>query len=139
MKRFSALCLLSTAMLLGACASTQMSAPESAGISSQALTRLDSVLKAEIAAGGLPGTVMLISRHGKVVAFDSYGYQNFETKTHLAKDTIFRIASMTKPIVGVAMMMLFEEGKWKLDDPVARYIPPSKSRPPAARSPRCIR
>jgi CubicO group peptidase (beta-lactamase class C family) len=101
-------------------------APESVGFSSAGLKAFEQAMRALVDEGQLAGITTLVSRHGKVVAFDSYGYQNLETKTPLAKDTIFRIASMTKPIVGVAMMMLFEEGKWKLDDPVARYIPQFK-------------
>ena len=101
-------------------------APESVGFSSAGLKAFEQAMRALVDEGQLAGITTLVSRHGKVVAFDSYGYQNLETKTPLAKDTIFRIASMTKPIVGVAMMMLFEEGKWKLDDPVARHIPQFK-------------
>ncbi len=101
-------------------------APESVGFSSAGLKAFEQAMRALVDEGQLAGITTFVSRHGKVVAFDSYGYQNLETKTPLAKDTIFRIASMTKPIVGVAMMMLFEEGKWKLDDPVARHIPQFK-------------
>jgi CubicO group peptidase (beta-lactamase class C family) len=69
--------------------------------------------------------VTLISRHGKIVDHDAYGVLDIKatTKTPVQKDTIFRIMSMTKPIVGVAMMMFYEEGKWKLDDPVSKHIP----------------
>ena len=101
-------------------------APESVGFSSAGLKAFEQAMRALVDEGQLAGITTLVSRHGKVVAFDSYGYQDLEAKTPLANDTIFRIASMTKPIVGVAMMMLFEEGKWKLDDPVARHIPQFK-------------
>jgi CubicO group peptidase (beta-lactamase class C family) len=107
-------------------ADVKLVAPESVGFSSAGLKAFEQAMRALVDESQLAGITTLVSRHGKVVAFDSYGYQNLETKTPLAKDTIFRIASMTKPIVGVAMMMLFEEGKWKLDDPVARYIPQFK-------------
>ena len=107
-------------------ADVKLVAPESVGFSSAGLKAFEQAMRALVDDGQLAGITTLVSRHGKVVAFDSYGYQNLETKTALAKDTIFRIASMTKPIVGVAMMMLFEEGKWKLDDPVARHIPQFK-------------
>ena len=107
-------------------ADVKLVAPESVGFSSAGLKAFEQAMRALVDEGQLAGITTLVSRHGKVVAFDSYGYQNLETKTPLAKDTIFRIASMTKPIVGVAMMMLFEEGKWKLDDPVARHIPQFK-------------
>ena len=98
-------------------------APESVGFSSAGLKAFEQAMRALVDEGQLAGITTLVSRHGKVVSFDSYGYQDLEAKTSLARDTIFRIMSMTKPIVGVAMMMLFEEGKWKLDDPVARHIP----------------
>ena len=107
-------------------ADVKLVAPESVGFSSAGLKAFEQAMRALVDESQLAGITTLVSRHGKVVAFDSYGYQNLETKTPLAKDTIFRIASMTKPIVGVAMMMLFEEGKWKLDDPVARHIPQFK-------------
>ena len=71
----------------------------------------------------LAGVTTLVARHGKVVYLDAYGVQDLTTRTPVTKDTIFRIASMTKPIVGVAMMMLWEQGKWTLDDPVAKHIP----------------
>jgi CubicO group peptidase (beta-lactamase class C family) len=71
----------------------------------------------------LAGVSTLIARHGKVVHLDAYGVQDLESKKPVTRDTIFRIASMTKPITGVAMMMLWEQGKWSLDDPVAKHIP----------------
>jgi CubicO group peptidase (beta-lactamase class C family) len=71
----------------------------------------------------LAGVTTLVARHGKVVYLDAYGVQDLATKKPVTSDTIFRIASMTKPIVGVAMMMLWEQGKWTLDDPVAKHIP----------------
>jgi CubicO group peptidase (beta-lactamase class C family) len=101
-------------------------APESVGFSSAGLKAFEQAMRALVDESQLAGITTFVSRHGKVVAFDSYGYQDLDAKTTLAKDTIFRIMSMTKPIVGVAMMMLFEEGKWKLDDPVARHIPQFK-------------
>lgn len=71
------------------------------------------------------GVVTLLSRHGKIVNFDAYGSLDAAAgaRNPLQKDTIFRIMSMTKPIVGVAMMMMYEAGKWKLDDPVSKHIP----------------
>ena len=71
----------------------------------------------------LAGVTTLVARHGKVVYLDAYGVQDLATRKPVTKDTIFRLASMTKPIVGVAMMMLWEQGKWTLDDPVAKHIP----------------
>lgn len=100
--------------------------PESVGFSADGLKAYGQALQALVDEGRLAGVSTLVSRHGKVVMFDTFGYQDLDAKKPLAKDTIFRIASMTKPIAGVAMMMLWEEGKWKLDDPVAKYIPEFK-------------
>jgi CubicO group peptidase (beta-lactamase class C family) len=74
----------------------------------------------------LAGVTTLVSRHGKVVHFDTYGAANAATGEALKPDSIFRIASMTKPIAGVAMMQLWEQGKWKLSDPVSKHIPEFK-------------
>ena len=71
----------------------------------------------------LAGVVTLIARRGEVVNFDAYGKLDASTDIPVQKDSIFRLASMTKPIIGAAMMMLWEEGKWALDDPVAKHIP----------------
>ena len=69
------------------------------------------------------GLVTLLERHGKVVHFTRVGKLDAQKPDPVQKDSIFRIDSMTKPVTGVAMMMLYEEGKWRLDDPVSRYIP----------------
>ena len=96
--------------------------PASVGFSADGIKAFQAAFRALVDDGKLAGVTTLIARHGKVVVFDAYGVQNLETKHPVTKDTIFRIASMTKPIVGVAMMMLWEEGKWSLDDPVAKHI-----------------
>jgi CubicO group peptidase (beta-lactamase class C family) len=100
-----------------------LSRPESVGFSAAGLKAYAESLRALVDEQRLAGFTTLVARHGKVVALDAYGYKDVAAKTPMTEDTIFRIASMTKPIVGVAMMMLWEEGKWKLDDPVARHIP----------------
>jgi CubicO group peptidase (beta-lactamase class C family) len=97
--------------------------PEDVGMSSERLTRLSKAMQAVIDQGRLAGITTMIARHGKVVDFQTFGYQNLETKTPMAKDTIFRIYSMSKPITGVALMTLFEEGKFRLSDPVEKHIP----------------
>src|SRR4249920_292715 len=97
--------------------------PESAGFSADGLKTLQQTMRALVDDGKLAGVTTLVARHGKVVYLDAYGVQDLATKRPVTKDTIFRLASMTKPIVGVAMMMLWEEGKWTLDDPVAKHIP----------------
>lgn len=98
-------------------------APESVGFSKAGLQALDKEMHALVDAKQLAGVTTLIARHGKVVHLDTYGVANAATGAPLKPDSIFRIASMTKPIAGVAMMQLYEQGKWKLNDPVAKFIP----------------
>ena len=100
-----------------------MAPPESVGIAPDRLHRLDAAMKKLADDKQVAGLVTLLERHGKIVDFNAYGTRNVTAADALQKDAIFRIYSMTKPITGVAMMMLYEEGKWRLDDPVARYIP----------------
>ena len=97
--------------------------PESVGLSSERLENIRKVLAAKVDAGEIPGYVALVARHGKVVYFDAYGVQNPNTKKPMSRDAIFRIYSMTKPITSVAAMILVEEGKIKLSDPVSMYLP----------------
>ena len=98
-------------------------APESVGFSATGLKTYEQALRTLVDEQRLAGFTTLVARHGKVAAFDAYGYKDVSARTPMTTDTIFRIASMTKPIAGVAMMMLWEEGKWALDDPVAKHIP----------------
>jgi CubicO group peptidase (beta-lactamase class C family) len=96
---------------------------ESEGMSTERLAQLRSGMKELVDQGRLAGVVTMVSRHGKVVEFDAAGKRDIAANAPMQKDSIFRIYSMSKPITGVAMMMLFEEGKWQLNDPVAKYIP----------------
>lgn len=96
---------------------------ESEGMSTERLAHLRSGMKELVDQGRLAGVVTMVSRHGKVVEFDAAGKRDIAANAPMQKDSIFRIYSMSKPITGVAMMMLFEEGKWQLNDPVAKYIP----------------
>ena len=97
--------------------------PEEVGFVASRLKRLSDRLEEGVKNNELPGAVVLIARNGKLVMFDSFGFRDKETKAPMTNDTIFRIASMTKPIVTVAAMMLVEEGKLSVADPVSRYIP----------------
>lgn len=106
-----------------ALAAVTLSPPESVGFSKAGLTALDTEMHALVDQQKLAGVTTLVARHGKVVHFDAYGKADAEKGTPQTKDTIFRIASMTKPIAGVAMMQLWEDGKWALDDPIAKHIP----------------
>jgi CubicO group peptidase (beta-lactamase class C family) len=100
--------------------------PEEVGLSSARLARLTQALNDDLAKGTLPGAIVLIVRDGKVAYHETFGMQNPDAKTPMSKDAIFRIYSMTKPIVSVAALMLVEEGKISLGDPVAKYIPQFK-------------
>ena len=115
-----------TRPILAAAIAVTLVTPESVGFSSRGIEAFKAAMHKLVDEGRLAGITTLVARHGKVVHFDAYGYRDISTKAPIAKDTIFRIASMTKPIVGVAMMMLWEQGKWSLDDPVAKHIPEFK-------------
>ena len=97
--------------------------PEEAGLCPQRTSRLMAVLQAEVDRQRLPGAVALIARHGKLALLESLGALDPATGTPMTRDAIFRIYSMTKPIVSVAVMMLMEQGKLLLNDPVAKYLP----------------
>src|SRR6266478_3880105 len=97
--------------------------PEEVGLSSARLARLTEVLKGNIAKGEIPGAVLLVARNGKIAYFESLGELNPQAKTAMRKDAIFRIYSMSKPITTVAAMMLFEDGKLALNEPVGKYLP----------------
>jgi CubicO group peptidase (beta-lactamase class C family) len=97
--------------------------PESVGLSSERLGRLRAGMQGLVDDGALAGIVTLVARHGRIAAFDAFGSMDVATGKPMQKDTIFWIASMSKPITGVAMMILYEEGKWQLTDPVTKYIP----------------
>jgi CubicO group peptidase (beta-lactamase class C family) len=97
--------------------------PGSVGFSEEGLKAYEHALHALVDEGRLAGVTTLVARRAKVVTFDAYGYKDIDAKAPMTRDTIFRVASMTKPIAGVAMMMLWEEGRWTLDDPVHKHIP----------------
>lgn len=98
--------------------------PETVGLSSERLNQVKPLLQRYIDNNQLPGIITMVARHGKVINYESYGSMGPDKPMQL--DAIFRIASMTKPITSVAVMMLYEEGRFKLDDPVAKYIPEFK-------------
>jgi len=100
-----------------------MATPESVGFSSQRLERLHALIQGEIDQKQLAGAVTILARHGKIVDYRTYGARDMASGAAMTKDTIFRDYSMTKPVTGVAMMILYEEGKWLPQDPIAKYIP----------------
>ncbi|WP_291837723.1 serine hydrolase [Brevundimonas sp.] len=100
--------------------------PEALGFDSARLADLDAYMAGMVEAGLVAGTSTLLMRHGQVAAFTTFGHARLGDAAPLSRDAIFRIYSMTKPVTGVAMMMLFEEGRWRLDDPVTDYLPELK-------------
>jgi CubicO group peptidase (beta-lactamase class C family) len=99
---------------------------ENVGMSSERLARITALTRGYVDEGKLAGVVTLIARHGKIVHYEAVGKQNLETGAPLARDTLFRIYSMTKPITAVAAMILYEEGKFQLTDPVSKFVPELK-------------
>jgi CubicO group peptidase (beta-lactamase class C family) len=97
--------------------------PESVGLSRERLERIGAMLERRIAAGELAGAIAVVARRGEVAHVSMHGVMDLETREPMRADTLFRIASMTKPIVGVGVMMMVEENKLRLSDPVSRYIP----------------
>ena len=100
--------------------------PESAGFSAERLKRIDHEMNDWIEKGWMQGGTALIIRNGKIVYYKAAGYNDLDSRTPMQKENIFRIASQTKAITSVAIMILFEEGKLLLDDPVSKYIPAFK-------------
>jgi CubicO group peptidase (beta-lactamase class C family) len=127
MKRTITLCLLWIASFVQLSAQTLTPAkPELVQMSSARLERLDRLIQQYADSSQIPGGVALIARHGKLVYHKAFGFADNEARRPMQKEDIFRIASQTKAITSVAVMMLFEEGHFLLDDPVSRYIPEFK-------------
>lgn len=118
-------CLLISLVVFSQKKSTalQSASPESAGVSSERLKRIDQNIENWMKDGRLNGTVALITRNGKIVYNKAFGFDDLEKKVPMKTDMIFRIASQTKAVTSVAVMILYEEGKFLLDDPLSRYIP----------------
>ncbi len=98
-------------------------APEDVGLSSAGLDSVDAAIAAEVAKGDLAGCITLVARHGKVARITAHGLADIASGRPVAEDTIFRIYSMTKPVTGAAMMVLYDEGRWLPDDPIAKHLP----------------
>jgi CubicO group peptidase (beta-lactamase class C family) len=97
--------------------------PERLGLSAERLERIAPILQRDIAAGLIPGAVMLIARHGKLAYFEAFGLRDKAGNAPMTRDAIFRLGSMTKPITIAAAMMLVEEGRLSLEDPISKYLP----------------
>jgi CubicO group peptidase (beta-lactamase class C family) len=100
-----------------------MASPEEAGMDSTRLDRITNAMQEYVDDGLLAGVVTMAARDNKIVHFESVGYRDLETQSPMTNDAIFRIYSMSKPITGVALMMLYEENKFNLNDPVEKYLP----------------
>ena len=107
--------------------------PEEVGFSSQRLARIGAVLQEDIDNGRIPGAVVAVARHGKLVLFEAYGWRNKDARVPMTTDTIFNVASMTKPMTAVGALMLYEQGRLLMDDPLAKYFPPFADARVAAR------
>jgi CubicO group peptidase (beta-lactamase class C family) len=122
-----ALLLAHTASVFAEARDLAIAAPAEMGMDPAKLAELAATMRGMVDNGELSAVTTAISRGGKLVHWQAYGYQDTERSTPLTDDSIFRIYSMTKPIAGVALMSLWEEGKFKLDDPVEKYIPELKN------------
>ena len=116
-----ALCCLASSMAFAA--DLPRAKPEEVGMSSERLARIGEVLKADIAAGRIPGAVIAIARHGRLVALEAYGWRDKAAGVAMTTDTIFNIASMTKPMTTVGALMLYERGQLLIGDPLSKYFP----------------
>ncbi|MDC1317661.1 beta-lactamase family protein [Flavobacteriaceae bacterium] len=119
--------LLLTGVFTNAQSDFEISSPESQGFSSEKLTLLNQAMHSYVDDNELSAIQTAIVKNGKLIHFDSYGSSDISENDPLEEDDIFRIASMTKPIVSIGLMMLYEEGKFNLNDPVYKYIPEFKN------------
>ena len=116
-----AMSILASAYVTGADLTTTK--PERVGMSTDRLTRIGTLMQAYVDQEAIAGSVTLIARKGRIVHFEPTGVLNLDTGEPMQNDSLFRIYSMTKPITSVAAMLLFEQGKFQLDDPIAQYLP----------------
>ena len=119
---------LTIIFLVSGCSQTSSTfdLPENQGVSSERLDRIDSYLNKAIEKNQIPGAVALIRRNNKIIYNKAFGYSDVENKIMYSTDDIFRIASMTKAVTSLAVLMLWEEGEFNLDDPIEKYIPEFK-------------
>ena len=97
--------------------------PETVGFSGERLERLHALIQNEVDQKELAGAITILARHGRIVDYRCYGQRDIATGAPMTKDVIFRAYSMTKPVTGVAMMVLYEQGKWLPSDPISKYVP----------------
>src|SRR5919202_439465 len=107
----------------GGAATLPTARAEEAGMSTERLRRIHEAMQRHIDASDISGAVTLVARRGRVVHYQAHGLMDIETNRAMQPDAIFRIASMTKPVTGVAVLMMMEEGKLRLNDPVSKFLP----------------
>ena len=122
LKSLLLICLMATSPFSQG-ADIRSTAPENVGMSGERLGRISQLMQQSVENETIAGSVTLIARKGKIVHFENTGLLNLDTGEPMQKDSLFRIYSMTKPITSVAAMLLFEQGKFQLDDPIAKYLP----------------
>ena len=128
LKRLSAAVIVATCFSFSALAQglPKVSQPEEVGFSTERLNRIAKVYQADVDKGLIPGAVVLIARNGKIAYLEAVGFRDRDKKIPMTTDAIFQIASMTKPFTSVGVMMLVEEGKIQLNEPISLYLPEFK-------------
>src|SRR5437588_7263826 len=118
--------LLLTLLLSTSAAETPRAKADDVGMSTERLQRIHQLIQRHVDAGSFSGAVTLVARNGKVAHLEAQGLMDIETNKPMKTDAMFRIMSMTKPVVGVSVLMLIEEGKVHLNDPISKFIPQFK-------------
>jgi CubicO group peptidase (beta-lactamase class C family) len=126
MRRIHPLLLVLVAAISLTAASLPSTKPEDLGLSTERLRQIHAMVQRHIDAGDITGAAMLVARKGQIVYLEAQGVMDLESKKPMTRDSMFRMASMTKPVIGTSIMMMLEEGKLQLGDPVSKYIPEFK-------------
>jgi CubicO group peptidase (beta-lactamase class C family) len=126
MRRIHPLLLVLVAAISLTAASLPSTKPEDLGLSTERLRQIHAMVQRHIDAGDITGAVMLVARKGQIAYLEAQGVMDLESKKPMTRDSMFRMASMTKPVIGTSIMMMLEEGKLQLGDPVSKYIPEFK-------------
>ena len=106
----------------------QETGAEAAGFTAAGIARLDEAMREIVSKGDVAGMGWLLAKDGEVVTFETAGLARIDDQTSMTQDSLFRIYSMSKPVTGVALMMLWEQGLWDFDDPISKFIPEFKNR-----------
>src|SRR4029077_17976421 len=130
------LVIVMSLLVLRVAAETTVARPEDVGLSSERLADITEMMKRHIAAGEISGGVTLVARHGRIAHLEATGVTDTDTKKAMTKDAGFLRASITKPVTGLAVMMMMEEGRLRITDPVSKYIPSFKDLKVAVAQPR---